>query len=174
MSVQTAVATPRPLPPEVPPQLRVDSAYLHQGILERARQQATVQRLPYAGIVTPEEAWELTQAGQAVLVDVRTAEERRFVGQVPGSVHVPWATGLNLQRNPKFVRELEGHVRRDDVVLLLCRSGARSAAAAQAATEARFHNVFSIADGFEGELDARQQRGTRGGWRFLSLPWTQD
>ena len=143
-------------------------------ILERARAEALAQRLPYAGIISPEQAWGLVQLGQAVLVDVRTAEERRFVGQVPGSIHVPWATGLNLQRNPRFVRELESQVKRDDALLFLCRSGTRSAEAAKAATEGRFRNVFSIADGFEGELDARGQRGYQGGWRFLGLPWTQD
>jgi len=143
-------------------------------ILARARAEATAQRLPYAGIISPEQAWGLVQAGRGVLVDVRSAEERKFVGHVSGSIHVPWATGLNLQRNPRFVRELEAKVKKDDVVLLLCRSGARSGEAAKAATEGRFRNVFSIADGFEGELDARQQRGYQGGWRFLGLPWVQD
>ena len=65
-------------------------------------------------------------------------------------------------------------MRRDDVLLLLCRSGARSVAAAQALTEARFRNAFNILEGFEGELDEAQQRGSRGGWRFLRLPWIQD
>src|SRR3984885_9290585 len=122
-------------------------------ILTRARERAPTLKPGYAGNVTPQEAWELVSSHSAVLVDVRTAEERQFVGRVQDSVHVPWLIGPTLQRNPRFVRELESKVRRDDVLLLLCRSGARSVAAAQALTEARFRNAFNILEGFEGELD---------------------
>jgi rhodanese-related sulfurtransferase len=143
-------------------------------ILKRARERAPASRAGYAGNVTPQEAWELVRAHAGVLVDVRTAEERLFVGRVVESVHVPWATGLNLQRNPRFVREVEGKVRRDDVLLLICRSGGRSAAAAAALTEARFRNAFSVLEGFEGTLDAAMQRGSQDGWRHHRLPWIQD
>lgn len=142
--------------------------------LVRARAEATQRGLAYAGGVLPAEAWALFSSGQAQLVDVRTAEERKFVGQVPGTLHVPWAQGTALTRNPRFVRELENKVGKDDVVLLLCRSGKRSVLAAEAATKAGFRKVFNILEGFEGELDARQQRGHGDGWRFHGLPWTQD
>jgi rhodanese-related sulfurtransferase len=145
-----------------------------QLILARARERAPTAKPGYAGNVTPLEAWDLLSSHSAVLVDVRTAEERQFVGRIQDSVQVPWVTGPNMQRNPRFVRELESKVRRDDVILLLCRSGSRSVAAAQALTEARFRNAFNILEGFEGELDELQQRGTRGGWRFHGLPWIQD
>jgi rhodanese-related sulfurtransferase len=145
-----------------------------QRVLARARERAPTSKPGYAGNVTPEEAWELVSSHAAVLVDVRTAEERQFVGRIPDSLHVPWAIGPNLQRNPKFARELESKVRRDDIVLLLCRSGARSVAAAQALTEARFRNAFNVLEGFEGELDELHQRNSRGGWRFRRLPWVQD
>lgn len=146
-------------------------------LLPDALQQAAVQgraaALPFAGSVTPTAAWALVQSGIA-LVDVRSAEERKFVGLVPGSVHVPWATGTALTRNPRFVRELEAKVRKDQPVLLLCRSGHRSAAAAEAATKAGFAAVFNVAEGFEGDLDAAQRRGGTNGWRLRGLPWTQD
>jgi rhodanese-related sulfurtransferase len=110
-----------------------------------------------------------------LLVDVRTAEERKFVGHVPGSVHVPWATGTALTRNPRFVRELEAKIGGKDVpALLLCRSGKRSALAAEAAVKAGFTAVFNVLEGFEGEIDAREQRGKADGWRFRGLPWVQD
>ena len=143
-------------------------------ILTRARERAPTTKPGYAGNVTPQEAWELVSSHVGVLVDVRTAEERQFVGRVPDSIHVPWLIGPTLQRNPRFVRELETKVRRDDVVLLLCRSGARSVAAAQALTESRFRNAFNILEGFEGELDDLHQRGNHSGWRFHRLPWSQD
>lgn len=142
--------------------------------LEQARASAAESNLPYAGGVRPPVAWDLVQKGQAVLVDVRSGEERKFVGHVPGSQHVAWATGTALTRNPRFVRELEAKVAKDAVVLLLCRSGKRSALAAEAAAKAGFTNVFNVLEGFEGEIDAQQHRGGSDGWRFHRLPWVQD
>lgn len=146
--------------------------------LEQARAQAAEQGLSYAGGVAPRQAWQLLQSGDAQLVDVRSAEELKFVGQVPGSQHVPWATGTALTRNPRFARELEARLAKtggkDAVVLLLCRSGKRSVLAAEAAAKAGFTNVYNVLEGFEGELDADGQRGHGDGWRFHGLPWSQD
>ncbi|WP_348753614.1 rhodanese-like domain-containing protein [uncultured Aquincola sp.] len=154
------------------------SAVLEEVVLHPALQEAQAQAaelgLPFAGSVSPQQAWALHQAGQARIVDVRTAEERKFVGQVPGTLHVAWATGTALTRNPRFVRELEAKVGRHDPVLLLCRSGKRSALAAEAAAKAGFTRVFNIREGFEGELNDAQQRGTADGWRYQGLPWQQD
>jgi rhodanese-related sulfurtransferase len=57
---------------------------------------------------------------------------------------------------------------------LLCRSGKRSALAAQAAAAAGFGRAFNILEGFEGEIDASKHRGAKDGWRFHKLPWVQD
>ncbi len=134
---------------------------------------ATAESVPLS--VSPVDAWALLTAGQALLVDVRTPEEFKFVGQVPGSINVPWATGTGFTRNPRFLRELEarvgGKTRR---VLLLCRGGKRSALALDAAVKAGFTCISSILEGFEGSLDERQQRGRLDGWRSHGLPWTQD
>lgn len=157
---------------ETPPSSTFAAA--HVPALDAARRQASSAGLPYAGGVSPQLAWELFQSGSAVLVDVRTAEERKFVGQVPGSVHVAWATGTSLTRNPRFVRELEAKVGKEAVVLLLCRSGKRSALAAEAAAKAGFAQAFNVLEGFEGELDAAGQRGHTDGWRLRGLPWVQD
>lgn len=143
-------------------------------ILAAARDRAAREGVPYAGGATPDEAWQLVSQGEAVLVDVRTAEERKFVGHVPGSQHVAWMTGISLVRNPRFVKELEGKVAKDEVVLLLCRSGKRSAAAAEAAAKAGFKNVFNVLEGFEGDQDQDRHRGSFNGWRFAGLPWIQD
>jgi rhodanese-related sulfurtransferase len=144
-------------------------------ILEHARTNALAQGLPYAGTVGPLDAWALASKGQAVLVDVRSLEERTFVGSVPGSLHVPWASGTALIRNPRFVRELEAKLGgKDKPVLLLCRSGKRSALAAEAAAKAGLALSFSVQEGFEGDLDDSQQRGRLNGWRQRGLPWTQD
>lgn len=142
--------------------------------LEAVRTHAQAAGLSYAGGVSPALAWALFSAGEAVLVDVRSGEERKFVGHVPESLHVPWATGTSLLRNPRFVRELEAKTGKEAVVLLLCRSGKRSALAAAAAAKAGFTDVFNVLEGFEGEIDARGHRGTTDGWRLHGLPWVQD
>lgn len=142
--------------------------------LDAVNEDARQRKLAYAGQVPPKLAWELFQAKEAVLVDVRTAEERKFVGYVPDSLHVPWATGTALTKNPRFARELEAKAGKNTVVLLLCRSGKRSVLAAEAATKAGLTRVYNILEGFEGELDANQHRGNVDGWRRLGLPWVQD
>lgn len=143
-------------------------------ILDAARAQARADGLPFAGSIHPKDAWALASTGAAVLVDVRSAEERHFVGRVPESLHVAWASGISLSRNPRFTRELENKVAKDRVVLFLCRSGKRSALAAEAATKAGFELAFNVAEGFEGDLDEHQHRGGSGGWRHHQLPWFQD
>lgn len=143
--------------------------------LAAIKAQAQADGLAYAGAVPPQDAWALVSSGKVVLVDVRTAEERKFVGHVPDSLHVAWATGTALSRNPRFVRELEAKIGGKDVpTLLLCRSGKRSAAAAEAATKAGLTCIFNVLEGFEGEIDEQQQRGKSDGWRFHGLPWVQD
>lgn len=144
-------------------------------LLAQAREQAAAKSLPYAGGLPPRQAWALAQSGAAVLLDVRSAEERKFVGHVPGSQHVAWATGTALTRNPRFVREVEAKFKdKDAVLLLLCRSGKRSAAAAEALAKAGYGSAFNVLEGFEGEIDAQQHRGVGDGWRFRGLPWVQD
>lgn len=127
----------------------------------------------YAGDVSPTDAWALAQAGQAVLVDVRTPEELRWVGRVPGALAIPWLIDNGQRPNPDFVTQLSQAARPEQQVLLLCRSGVRSEAAARAATHAGFRSVWSISNGFEGPLDANRQRNRVAGWRHDGLPWEQ-
>ncbi|MCM8565257.1 rhodanese-like domain-containing protein [Thauera linaloolentis] len=170
MAISATAANPAPVASQPGP---AQSGSLHP-ILERALARAADEGLPYAGGVTPAEAWELVSAGEAALVDVRSGEERKFVGHVPDSLFVPWATGTALTRNPRFVRDLEHKAGKDATVLLLCRSGKRSALAAEAAAKAGFKHVFNILEGFEGDLDEQQRRGAFNGWRRAGLPWIQD
>lgn len=143
-------------------------------IIANARKLGDELDLGYAGRVSPIEAWQLFSSGAAQIVDVRTNEERKFVGHVPETLHVAWQTGTSLNRNPRFVREVEAKVRKDSVVLLLCRSGKRSHEAGKALAEAGFSDVYNISEGFEGDLNGKTQRGELGGWRHWSLPWVQD
>jgi len=126
----------------------------------------------YAGDVTPQQAWEWVQAGQAVLIDVRTDAERIWVGGVPGAVPVAWVQWPGMQPNTAFDEQLRAAVPAGSRVLLLCRSGVRSIAAARRATELGLE-AWNVLEGFEGNPDSNGQRGHTGGWRFHGLPWTQ-
>jgi len=129
--------------------------------------------LPYAGALTPAEAFELMQKAGARLIDVRTRAEWDYVGRVPGSHLVEWQTYPNSQPNPDFLQQLQGLVRPDVPVLFLCRSGARSNAAAALAAKAGYERSYNVLEGFEGDKDADGHRSSVGGWRFAGLPWTQ-
>ncbi|NEX62042.1 rhodanese-like domain-containing protein [Noviherbaspirillum galbum] len=145
-------------------------------IIETARQRRDLQGLPYAGAVTPAEAYELLQRHPAAkLVDVRTNAERDWVGRVaiPADRHVAveWSVYPGGTPNPRFLEELAGAAGKDDVLLFLCRSGVRSRHAAKAATEQGYANCFDILEGFEGDKDAQGHRKTIGGWCKANLPW---
>jgi rhodanese-related sulfurtransferase len=129
--------------------------------------------LGYAGDIAPGLAWQRVQSGQAILVDVRTAEELHWVGRVPGALHIGGAAGRDQVRNEAFLDQLAQAVPRDRQVLFLCRSGARSVSAAKAATQAGYRSAWNILQGFEGPLDTQKQRGRIGGWRAAGLPWQQ-
>lgn len=126
----------------------------------------------YAGDVTAELAWQWVQAGQAVLVDVRTDAEREWVGRVPGAVAVAWKQWPGMALNPEFDAQVQVAAEGGKKLVLLCRSGVRSVAAAQRATALGLQ-AYNILEGFEGDLDANGQRGQLGGWRKRGLPWSQ-
>lgn len=124
----------------------------------------------YAGDIPAPLAWQWVQAGQAVLVDVRTHAERAWVGQVPGAVPVEWKQWPGMQSNPDFDAQLQAAVPAGHKVVLLCRSGVRSVAAAQRAAALGLE-AYNILEGFEGDVDANGHRGNVGGWRKQGLPW---
>ncbi|MGV3728247.1 rhodanese-like domain-containing protein [Hydrogenophaga sp.] len=126
----------------------------------------------YAGDVSPELAWQWAQAGEAVLVDVRTDAEREWVGFVPGAVPLAWKQWPGMAMNPDFDARLQDASGGKKVVLL-CRSGVRSIAAAKRATELGLE-AYNILEGFEGDPDADAHRGQKGGWRLRGLPWRQN
>jgi rhodanese-related sulfurtransferase len=141
-------------------------------IKRAARERGTKMGLGYAGALLPAEAHQLMQAG-AKLVDVRTKPELIYVGKVPGSIAVEWQTYPGNRENPEFLAELAALVPKDQPVMFLCRSGARSHSAAEAATRAGWKEAYNVLEGFEGNKDAEQHRSTVGGWRKAGLPWVQ-
>ena len=126
----------------------------------------------YAGDVSPEQAWQWVCAGDAVLVDVRTDAERAWVGSVPCAVPVAWKQWPGMAMNADFDAQLQSAGPAGATLVMLCRSGVRSVAAARRATELGY-KAYNILEGFEGDADAQGQRGKRGGWRLQGLPWGQ-
>lgn len=129
--------------------------------------------MSYAGDLAPATAWEHLAAG-AVLLDVRTEGEWAHIG-VPDTstlnvepVFIQWnlASGHN---NPDFLAQLQAAVPTDKPLVVLCRSGARSIAAANAATAAGY-TAYNVLEGFEGEPDRYGERVING-WKNRSLPW---
>jgi len=131
--------------------------------------------------VSPQQAWEALKTDpNAVLVDVRTDAEWNFVGLPDLSdlgkkvVLIPWQMFPTMQVNGQFTEQLrKAGVTPESRVYYLCRSGARSLAAGQAAQAAGFPQAFNVADGFEGPVGPDGHRGGVAGWKAEGLPWVQ-
>lgn len=146
-------------------------------LLMTARQRGQNDQLPYAGAVTPSEAFALIQADSSViLVDVRTNAERDWVGRViiPEQQHaaVQWTQYPGNVPNPAFLSELAASAKKDTPLLFMCRSGVRSRHAAKLATENGYLHCFDILEGFEGEKDTAGHRKNINGWCRANLPWS--
>lgn len=157
---------------------RIDEAVpanLHSGLRHDADGAALMAVRPaqgYAGNVTPQLAWSWVQAGEALLVDVRSDAEREWVGFVPGAIGLAWKQWPGMQLNPDFDAGLLAASAPGKKLVLLCRSGVRSIAAARRATELGLE-AYNILEGFEGDPDELAHRGRKGGWRYHGLPWRQ-
>lgn len=133
--------------------------------------------LPYAGALTPKEAFELLQSDPKIkLVDVRTNAERDWIGRVgigdAQHLAIQWNFYPENKPNPDFLKQLHQSAGEDEVLLFLCRSGVRSRHAATLASENGYTRCFDILEGFEGEKDAEGHRKTVNGWCKAGLPWT--
>jgi rhodanese-related sulfurtransferase len=143
-------------------------------ILNKAAERGKKLGLPYGGALLPHEAFELMQkAPGAKLVDVRTQAEWDYVGRIPGSVQIQWQTYPGSRPNPNFLNELQAQTDKEAIVMFLCRSGARSHAAAAAAAQVGYSQSYNVLEGFEGDKDANGHRNAVGGWRVAGLPWVQ-
>lgn len=136
----------------------------------------------YAGDVTPQQAFDaLKRDAKAALVDVRTQAEWSFVG-LPDlraaqrqPVLVEWQVFPAMARNPDFAADLaRAGIEKGQPLYFLCRSGARSRAAAIAMTAQGYGPCYNIAGGFEGNRDTDGHRGTVEGWKAAGCPWRQD
>ncbi len=145
-------------------------------ILVTAHERAHAHALPYAGALTPQEAYTLLQNDSNVkLVDVRTNAERDWIGRpdIAPEQHlaVQWHLYPGGTQNADFLSQLSQVAGKDSVLLFLCRGAVRSRHAAKLATENGYVHSFDILEGFEGEKDAEGHRKNVNGWCKAGLPW---
>lgn len=141
--------------------------------------------------LTAKETAELLRSDRAkmLFVDTRTRAELAYVGmthEIDG--HVPYVE-LNEfwewdDKNGRFKVELNQNFGADvekllahkglakaDRIVLMCRSGDRSARAANLLADLGHTNVWTVVDGFEGDLSPAGRRDVNG-WKNAGLPWT--
>lgn len=136
---------------------------------------------PVLDEVSPQEAFDtLNQDPDTALIDVRTQMEWDRVG-VPDTsqtgrpmLFVEWVSGPGQPPNPEFFKQLleQAGGTLPSRMFFICRSGARSAAAAQvvaamASQAGRQVHCTNVAEGFEGS----PAHGSDSGWQARGLPW---
>ena len=141
--------------------------------------------------VTAKQAWEEWSASPDTIhiLDVRTPAEYIFIGHAPMAVNIPlkFLSGtLNpitlkpgMPTNDNFIADVKKKFKETDTILVMCRSGSRSAAAVNLMAKAGFQKVYNIVDGFEGDSlknPDSYQNGKRiiNGWKNSGAPWTYD
>jgi rhodanese-related sulfurtransferase len=133
--------------------------------------------------INPQEAHKiLQQENGALLIDVRSSIEYSFVGHPLNAINIPIKEPPNWNVQLRFIEQVRESLVADVVdnnqsgdvpLLVLCRSGQRSALAGEILIEGGFTNVFNVLNGFEGDKNKNGHRNTINGWRFQGLPWEQ-
>ncbi|MDB4303706.1 rhodanese-like domain-containing protein [Desulfosarcina sp.] len=142
----------------------------------------------YMTAIEAYEKWRADPKNVRVL-DVRTPEEFIFIGHAEMAVNIPVAfqtyqwdadkQHFSLKPNLDFVSQVKAWADSADTILVMCRSGGRSAASVNLLAEAGFKNVYNIIDGMEGDkVDDPENifhgKRMRNGWKNSGLPWTYD
>ena len=142
-------------------------------ILQSAQKRSAENNFPYAGALTPREAFEILNTNpEALLVDVRTQAELELVGRIPNAVNIEWATFPGMVKNQDFAKQLVDNVDKNLTVIFICRTGGRSHNAAVVAEQLGFKKAYNMLEGFEGEANELKQRTLINGWKHAALPWT--
>ena len=139
--------------------------------------------------LTAKEAFEKWKADpdKVKVIDVRTPEEYLFVGhptmawKIPVAIQVyewdPEKSRYPMKPLPDFVSRVKEVAAPDDMLMLMCRSGGRSAIAVNMLAQAGFTHVYNIVDGMEGDLvedpgSVFAGQRLKNGWKNSGCPWT--
>ncbi len=139
--------------------------------------------------VTAKQAYQkwLTASDAVKIFDVRTLEEYIYIGHAPMAWNIPLMSQTHewnadkgyfaLQPNPDFVSLVREIAVPTDTILVMCRSGGRSAMAVNLLAKAGFAKVYNITDGMEGDAikdsdsEFKGQR-LKNGWKNSGVRWT--
>ena len=141
--------------------------------------------------VTAEEAYEMwkNEPKKVHILDVRTPEEYVFVGHAEMARNIPllfvkheWNPETRqfvVEPNPDFIAEAKRQFKSTDTILVMCRSGDRSAMAVNALAKAGFVKVYNIIDGMEGDVvddpkNKHHGKRMKNGWKNCGAPWTYE
>jgi rhodanese-related sulfurtransferase len=139
--------------------------------------------------LTAKEAYEKWKAepSKVTILDVRTPEEFLFVGYPTMAWRIPvagqtyeWDAGKGqfpMKLLPDFVSRVSEVAKPGDAILVMCRSGGRSALAVNMLARAGFQQVYQIVDGMEGDAVRDPDSVFLGqrlvnGWKNSGCPWT--
>ncbi|HDR16074.1 MAG TPA: sulfurtransferase [Desulfobacteraceae bacterium] len=142
----------------------------------------------YATALQAYEMWK-ANPDKVKILDCRTPEEYVYLGHPEMAHNIPssvWTGVWNaekksfaLKENPDFEAEAKKRFKADDTILIMCRSGNRSAASANRLAEAGFTDVYNMVDGFEGDKVKDEEsyyngKRMKNGWKNSGAPWTYD
>lgn len=144
----------------------------YKAVIDAAQARAKENQLPYAGAVTPQEAYALSSMPETVLVDVRSTAELELVGRIPEAIHIEWAFYPGMVPNAAFAEQLQKKVDKTKNVIFVCRTGGRSHNAAMLADSMGYDHAYNMLEGFEGATNQQNQRTMINGWKQANLPWT--
>ena len=140
-------------------------------VLNVAAARAVAKSLPYAGELTPQEAFEVLQQEDYVLVDVRSKAELDLVGRISNAIHIEWAFYPGMVANTEFAKQLQTQVDQATPIIFMCRTGGRSHNAAIVANGLGY-KAYNMLEGFEGDANTEKQRTLINGWKHAGLPWS--
>ena len=164
----------------------------HEKSASRSSHQVPERKQTGLGLyVTAHEAYGMwkTAPGRVNILDVRTPEEYVFIGHAEMARNIPivfvkhqWNDDINefvAEPNPDFVSRVKGLFAPIDTLLVMCRSGDRSARAVDVLAKAGFVNVYNIIDGMEGDKvddpgSVNHGKRMKNGWKNSGSPWTYD
>jgi len=141
--------------------------------------------------LTAPEAYEKWKADpeHVQFLDVRTPDEYLFVGHPSMAWNVPvalqtyqWDSSgrkLPMRPNPDFVAQVTELFKASDTLIVICRSGTRSARAVDLLAAAGYKQAWSVIDGVEGDMVEDRAspsfgKRTKNGWKNAGLPWNYE
>jgi rhodanese-related sulfurtransferase len=165
---------------------------INQGTKSQTVREVPERKQTSLGLYVPsEEAYDMWKADpeRVHIIDVRTPVEYVFVGHAEMAINIPllfvkheWNAETKefaVEPNPDFIPRVKSLFKPTDTLLIMCRSGDRSAMAVNELIKAGFVNVYNIIDGMEGDKvddpgSPHHGKRIRNGWKNCGAPWTYD